>query len=181
MTINHGVPQELILGSLILIKYINEFPEKMKKEEDVLQVTDDTCIICHSKSNENLLCEINRVFKNTDSYMRQKMLFLNRDKTEFVVFSKTGESKIEQLHYNGIFIEPKTSCRYLGIMIDYNLNFDKQLNKTLTKMANAIKSIYLARHLLALKTRNDVFKLLVLSHLNFCAIFSNHCRLCSER
>ena len=32
------------------------------------------------------------------------MLTLNRDKTEFVVFSKNGESKIELLHYNGIFI-----------------------------------------------------------------------------
>ena len=65
------------------------------------------------------------------------MLTLNRDKTEIVVFSKNGESKIEQFHYNGIFIEPKTSCRYLGIMIDNNLNFDIQLNKTLTKMANS--------------------------------------------
>ena len=141
VTINHGVPQGTVLGPL----YINDFPEKMKKREDVLQFADYTCIICHSKYNENLLCEINIVFESTDSYMRQNMLTLNRDKTEVVVFSKSGESKIEQFHYNGIFIEPKTNCRYLGIMIDNNLNFDIQLNKTLTKMANAIRSIYLVR------------------------------------
>ena len=99
------------------------------------------------------------------------MLTLNRDKTEIVVFSKNGESKIEQFHYNGIFIEPKTSCRYLGIMIDNNLNFDIQLNKTLTKKANAIRSIYLVRHFLRLKARIVLFKSLVLSHLNFSAIF----------
>ena len=58
-------------------------------------------------------------------------------------FSKNGESKTEQFHYNGIFIEPKTNCCYLGTIIDNNLNFDIQLNKTLTKMANAIRSIYL--------------------------------------
>ena len=86
-------------------------------------------------------------------------------------FQKNGESKIEQFHYNGIFIEPKTSCRYLGIMIDNNLNFDIQLNKTLTKMANAIRSIYLVRHFLPLKARIVLFKSLVLSHLNFSAIF----------
>ena len=61
--------------------------------------------------------------------MRQNMLTSNRDKTEIVVFSKNGESKIEQIHYNGIFIEPKTSCRYLGIMIDNNLNFVIHLKK----------------------------------------------------
>ena len=111
VTINHGVSQGTVLGPLNFIMYINDFPEKMKKREDVLQFADDTCIICHSKSDENLLCEINSVFENTDSYMRQITLTLNRNKTEIVVFSKKGESKIEQFHYNGIFIEPKTSCR----------------------------------------------------------------------
>ena len=84
-----------------------------------------------------------------------------------MVFSKNGESKIEQLHYNGISIWPKTSCCYLGIMIDNNLNFDIQLNKTLAKMANSIRSIYLVRHHLPLKARIRLFKSLVLSHLNF--------------
>ena len=32
-------------------------------------------------------------------------------------------------------------------MIDNNLNSDVQLNETLTKMSNAIRSIYLVRHL----------------------------------
>ena len=52
--------------------------------------------------------------------MRENMQTLNRDKTDIVVL-KNGESKFEQLHYNGIFREPKTN-RYLGIMIDSNLN-----------------------------------------------------------
>ena len=145
VTINHGVPQGKVLRPLIFIMYINDFAEKMKKREDVLQFADDSCIICHSKFDHNLLCEVNSVFENTDSYMRQNMLTLNRDRTKFVIFSKNGESKIEKLHYHGFFIEPKTSCHYLGIMIDNNLNLDIQLNKTLTKMANAIRSIYLVR------------------------------------
>ena len=180
VTTNRGVPQGTVLGPLIFIMYINDFPEKMKKREDVLQFSDETCVVCHSKSGKNLLCEINSVFENTDSYMRQNMLTLNQNKTEIVVFSKNGESKIEQFHYNGIFMEPK-SCRYLGIMIDNNLNFDIQLNKTLTKMANAISSINLLRHFLPLKARIGLFKSLVLSHLKICAIFFNRCRLCHFR
>ena len=69
------------------------------------------------------------------------MLTLNRDKTE--IFSINGESKMEQLHRIGIFIEPEKIFCYLGIMIDTNRNFDIQLNKTLAKMANAIRSTYL--------------------------------------
>ena len=121
MTINHGITQGTVPGPLIFILFSTFYSLQM------------TCIICHSKSAENLLFEINNVFENTESYMSQNMLTLNRDKTEIEVFSRNGESKIEQLHYNGIFKEPKTNCRYLDIMIDNNLNFDIQLNKTLTK------------------------------------------------
>ena len=46
-------------------------------------------------------------------------------------------------------------------MIDNNLNFDTQLNKTLTKMANTIRSIFLVRHLLPLKAGIGLLKSLV--------------------
>ena len=56
-------------------------------------------------------------------------------------------------------------------MIDRNLQFHAQLNKMLAKMATAIRSIYLVRHQIPLKARIILFKSLVLSHLNFSAIF----------
>ena len=83
--------------------------------------------------------------------MRQNLLNINRDKTDMCFFfSKYGESKFEHLLYIGISIEPKTSCCFLGRMIDNNFNFDVQLNKTFAKTANAIRSTYLVRHLLPL-------------------------------
>ena len=121
------------LSDLLIFNVYQRFPRKIEKGEDVLQFADDTCIICHSKSDENLLCKNNGVFENTERYMRQNILTFYPDKTEIVVFSKNGESKIEQFHHNRIFIEPKTNCRYLGIMIKNNPTFDIQLNKTLTK------------------------------------------------
>ena len=67
--------------------------------------------------------------------------------------------------------KPQNHCRYLGIMIDSKLNFHVQLNKVLSNMATAIRSIYLIRYRLPLKARLMLFKSLVLSHLTFSALF----------
>ena len=72
-------------------------------------------------------------------------------------------------HKNEVLTTQK-SCRYLSIQIERNLSFDKQLNKTLRKMADAIRSIYLIRHQIPLSALL-LLKSLVLSHLSFSAIF----------
>ena len=53
ITINDGVPEGTVLGPLILLLYVNDFSEKLKGENDVVQFADDTSIICKFERNEN--------------------------------------------------------------------------------------------------------------------------------
>ena len=71
----------------------------------------------------------------------------------------------------GEVIKPAHACRYLGVQIDSNLTFENQLISFLSKMTNAIRSLYLVRNQIALKVRIDVFKSVVLSHLSFSEVF----------
>ena len=52
ITINHGVPQGTVLGSLILLLYVNYFPEILKGENDIVQFAEHTSIICKFERNE---------------------------------------------------------------------------------------------------------------------------------
>ena len=45
ITINHGVPRGTVLGPLIFLLYVNDFSEKLKGENDVVQIAEDTSII----------------------------------------------------------------------------------------------------------------------------------------
>ena len=90
-------------------------------------------------------------------------------KTELLCVSKKNENFIPIVFWRQE-IRPQSHCRYLGIMIDSKLNFHVQLNKVLSNMATAIRSIYLMRYQLTLKARLMLYKSLVLFHLTFSAL-----------
>ena len=95
---------------------------------------------------------------------------MNTGKTELLCVSKENE-KFDPLVFRGQEIKPQNHCRYLGIMIDSKLNFHVQLDKVLSNMGTAIRSIYLIYNQLPLKSRL-IFESLILSHLTSVLYFS---------
>ena len=76
-----------------------------------------------------------------------------------------------EFSFKGEVIKPAHACRYLGVQIDSNLIIENHLNSVLSKMANAIHSLYLVRNQISFKVRLDVFKSVVLSQLSFSGVF----------
>ena len=170
ITINHGVPQGTVLGPLIFLLYVNDFSEKLEGENDVVQFADDTSIICKFERNENFPQKIEKILEQTDKHLTENQLTLNADKTEMLFFTNHTNSDPE-FSFKGEVIKSAHACRYLGVQIDSILTFENHLNSVLSKMANAIRSLYLVRNQIPLKVRIDVFKSVVLSHLSFSGVF----------
>ena len=102
--------------------------------------------------------------------MTENKLTLNSDKTEMLFFTNHTNSDPE-FSFKGEVTKPAHACRYLGVRIYSNLTFENHLNSDLSKMADAIRSLYLVRNQIPLKVRIDVFKSVVLSHLSFSGVF----------
>ena len=167
ITVNHGVAQGIVLGPLFC--YVNDFSEKLESENDVVQLADDTSVICKFECNENIP-KIENILEQTDKNLTETQLFLNADKTELLFFTDHPNSDPE-LIFQGEVIKSAHACRYLGVQIDSNLTFENHLNSVLSKIANAIRSLYLVRIQIPLKGRIDVFKSVVLSQLSFSGEF----------
>ena len=97
-------------------------------------------------------------------------LTLNTNKTKLLFFSRDNSDFRSIFFCKNEVLTTQNCCRYLGIQIDRNLSFEEQLNKTLKKMAHAIRSIYLIRHQVPLNAQILLLKSLELSHLSFSAI-----------
>ena len=168
--INHGVPQGTVLGPVIFLLYVNNFSEKLENENDVVQIADDTSIICKFERNENIRQKIEKLLEQTDNYLTENQLTLNADKKEMTFFANYTNSDPE-FPFKSKVIKPAHACRYLEVQIDSNLTFESHLNSVLSKMANAIRSLYLVRNQIPLKVSIDVFKSVVPSRLSFSGVF----------
>ena len=113
---------------------------------------------------------VSEILEKTDNYLKQNKLTMNTGKTELLCVSKEDEN-FDPIVFRGQEIKPQSHCRYLDIIIDSKLKFHVQLNKVLSNMATAIRSIYFSRYQLPLEARLMLFKSLVLSHLTFSALF----------
>ena len=137
------------------------------------------CItVCRWYSNSMSCKEWGKFAANSWRYIKQdrsiyetKHVNFELEKTELMVFRNEKLPIIETVDFKGHRLEASEKCRYLGVLIDRELTYQNQLNKVISKMASAIRSLYLVRYQVPLKTRINLFKSLVLSHLDFSAIF----------
>ena len=113
--------------------------------------------------------EVLKYWRKQMNYLKQNKLTINTGKIELLCVSKENEN-FDPIVFRGQEIKPQSHCRYLGIMIDSNLNFKVQLNKVLSNMATAIRIIYIIRYQLPLKARFMLLKSLVFSQLTFSAL-----------
>ena len=167
---NHGALQRTVLGPLSFLLYFNDFRENVQGNFDIIQFAHDTSFhFCRNKVSE-LEKSVSEILDKLENYLKQNKLTMNTGKTELHCVTKENENS-DHIFFRGQEMKPQRHCRYLGIMIDSKLNFHVQLNKFLSNMTTAIRSIYIIRYQLPLKARLMLFKSLFLSHLTFSALF----------
>ena len=76
------------------------------------------------------------------------------DKTDILFFKIHNHTNSDpEFTFKGKVIKPAHAFGYLGVQIDSNLTLENHLNSVLSKMDNAIRSLYLVRNQIPLKVR----------------------------
>jgi len=118
----YGVPQGLILGSLLFLLYINDLPNFTALPANIVLFADDTSFIISWPNMDLLQSDLVKIFQQIAHWFQQNSLFLNLEKTHLIQFSnKThNDSTLNIIHYgkqvskiNEVkFLIMEYSCRF---------------------------------------------------------------------
>ena len=171
-SIESGVPQGSVLGSLLFLVYINDLERNIKS--NVKFFADGTMLFSIVKCPEISANDLNHDLHVIYQWAHQWKLEFNPDPTKQateVLFScKTSNPNHPQIMFNGTVVAKMNEQKHLGLILDSSLTFKKHLND---KIIKAKKNLGIIKHLsifLPHKTLDQMYKALVRSHLEYCDI-----------
>ena len=134
--VTSGIPQGSVLGPLLFIGYINDIVYKISSTMRLY--ADDTLIYrnIHSEDDVSVLqSDLNTVLKWAEDW---QMTF-NPQKTEFLRITNKHNSIPSSYYLKDISIPLFDHVKYLGVIIDKNLNWSQHINMIVAK-ANLVRS-----------------------------------------
>ena len=155
-----GVPQGSVLGPLLFLLYVNDMYLSVPLL-NVIMFADDTNLFVSGTDYREMFSKMNHQLMLIADWFAANKLSLNTDKTMFTLFCSTTVEetlplKLPDLQIGGKSLARSRFTKFLGVLIDENLTWNKQIHTLENKISSQIGIISRARKFI----NNDAMKLL---------------------
>ena len=123
-TLKHGVPQRPILGSLLVIIYMNGLLLRINSVSEPILFAVDTSVIISSRNFKDFCSVSDLVLCCMIKWFAANNFFLNLDKTNIMRFiTKNSPLSTLLIGYKEKYIKETVTTKFLGLQIDNHINW----------------------------------------------------------
>ena len=161
------------MGPLLFILYINDLTSVIDEKCKVVLYADDTALFYASNDPDELESVLNDQLNKVGNWLQKTKLTLNVKKTNLMLIGTCQRlTKCNDVHayVNGEELSRVTHCKYLGVWIDANMNWNVNTEKLCNKISKKIGVIRRLRPCLNTNTLNILYKSMILPVFDYCDI-----------
>jgi hypothetical protein len=173
-----GVPQGSVLGPVLFLIYINDI-YNLNTHSSISSFADDTALLNTNKNKEQAYRNVEADLSLIGDWFVENLLTLNATKSNHIDFSLKKDT--EPLSSNLVmhscsFLNPLCHCpqisktehvKYLGVTLDYRLDWRNQVDLIVHKLRAMICKMYYLRKIISLSTLKIFYFAMCHSHLQY--------------
>ena len=164
--LKYGVPQGSILGPILFILYSNDMA-LIDVTAKFICFADDSNVIISADSFQELGRAVNNILAAIQLWVTQNGLKLNIGKTKYMIFSNKRKSAVK-VYLNGIEIKESSHEKFLGVIIDSQLNWEQHIRQLASKISRNVGILHKLKGLVPIKVMKTLYNSFIQSHLYYC-------------
>jgi hypothetical protein len=117
--------------------YVNDLPKVSNRDNNMALYADDLSIIIMDTNIHNFKINLNRTFKEINTWFKANLLTLNFQKTQYIEFrTRNGYKSPTWIEYDHRSITATSETKFLGLIIDDDLSWKRHTDYIINKLAS---------------------------------------------
>ena len=175
MKITYDVLQGSVLGPLLFLLFINDFPS-LSKTLNFYLLADDTNIYYETDTPKKLAKKVNTEFKYIKRWLDANNLSLNTNKTNYMIAHSPGDALPVNtaITLGNRLISRVKYIRVLGLLLDKNLSWKYYLSQLSKKFSRTCGILLKIRNYLSTDILMCIYNFLFMSSLLYGIVIWDH-------